>query len=192
MVGPNARERQILDVALRLFSERGYRETSLKDIADVLGITRPAFYYYFRSKEDILWRIIEDLGFSLLDRARPVAERPGTPEQRLRAIVEAHVRALLRHPAAFRVYFSERSSLDPERDARLRAGEHAYTHVIADVIREGQRAGVFRDGDAVVDALFVTGLGNSIVRWYRPDGRLGADELARHTAGAALRMLAPA
>ena len=186
---PKSREQQILDVAREMFSQRGYRDTSLQDIADQMGITRPAFYYYFRSKDEILWRLIENLGFQLLEQARPIAAGQGRPEARLREVAQRHVQLLLEHQDAFRVYFQARASVEGERDRHLRDGEHAYAGVIADLIREAQAEGDFRPGDADFDALLVTGLGNSVIRWFQPGGRLSAADVAARTADAAVAML---
>src|SRR5215471_10049591 len=93
--GTRGREQAILDQALELFSRQGYRETTLQEIADRLGITRPAFYYYFRSKEDVLWRLVENLGIRLLDQATPVARGEGSPAERLRTLMVRHARTVL-------------------------------------------------------------------------------------------------
>ena len=66
-----AREDELLQNAIRLFSRGGFQQTSLQEIASELGITRPLFYYYFESKEDLLWRIIGHLG-DLLEQAEPI------------------------------------------------------------------------------------------------------------------------
>lgn len=184
--GVRGREQEILDGALDLFSRQGYRETSLQEIADRLGITRPAFYYYFRSKEEILWRLVEDLGYRLLDQATPVARGGEPPSERLRALMVSHARTVLQNAAAFRVYFQERGSLEGPRDEQLKRGEHAYAALIADLITEGQRAGVFRPGDAGVLALLVIGLANSPLRWFTPSGRLTVDALAEQIGDVAL------
>lgn len=187
--GVRGREQEILDGALELFSRQGYRETSLQEIADRLGITRPAFYYYFRSKEEILWRLVEDLGNRLLDQATPVARGDDPPSPRLRTLMVRHVQTVLHNAAAFRVYFQDRGSLEGPRDEQLKRGEHAYAALIAELIDEGQRAGVFRMGDTGVLALLVIGLANSPLRWFSPTGRLSVDALAEQVGDLALASL---
>jgi len=68
-----AREQQLVAQAVELFSHGGYRETSIREIAEKLGITRPLFYYYFDSKEELLWGIIGHIGYRLLEQGRPIA-----------------------------------------------------------------------------------------------------------------------
>ena len=140
-VGQESREEELLRNAIQLFSRSGFRETSLQEIADELGITRPLFYYYFESKEDLLWRIIGHLGDTLLDQARPLAIAEGPPHERLRALFNKHIETLLNNVDAFRIYYAERHLLTGKRDLRLKRGEVHYHHLITDVITDGQRVG---------------------------------------------------
>src|SRR5258705_9821979 len=103
-----SREEELLRNAIQLFSHGGFRETSLQAIADELGITRPLFYYYFDSKEDLLWRIIGHLGDALLERARPIATAPGRPTERIARLLAKHIEALIENWDAFRIYYAER------------------------------------------------------------------------------------
>lgn len=175
---PETREQQILGHALKLFSQSGYRETSLQDVADQLGLTRPAFYYYFKSKDELLWRLIGNLGDGLLEKAVPIAESKRDPVAKLQELLQAHVRTVLSNSDAFRIYFAERHEVGPSRDRRLRRGERAYADLVAGVIAAGQRRRVFKRGEPKVLALLVFGLANSSLRWYRPRGGLEVSEIA--------------
>lgn len=73
---------RIQQVALELFSERGYDKTSLKEVAARLEITRPALYYHFKTKEDILTSIVTDLMASLDELTAWAGEQPKTPAAR--------------------------------------------------------------------------------------------------------------
>ena len=176
------RERQILEHSLKLFSQGGYRETSLQEVADQLGLTRPAFYYYFKSKDELLWRLIGSLGDDLLEKARPIAASKAKPADKLREMMLAHVRTMLSNADAFTIYFAERHAVGRARDRRLRRGERAYMDLVAAAIAEGQSAGQFREGEPRTLALLVLGLANSTLRWYRPRGELDATEIAELVA----------
>src|ERR1700689_4807307 len=74
----STRER-ILDVALELFSEQGYEQTSLREIADRLGVTKAALYYHFERKEDILLELhlrVHELGREALERLNGLEDGP--------------------------------------------------------------------------------------------------------------------
>ena len=180
------REQQIVEQALRLFSQMGYHGTSLQDLADELGITRPAFYYYFRSKDDLLWRLIGKLGDHLLEEARPLVDEPLSPEEKLRRLIAAHARTILGNPDAFKIYFTERHLVGRRRDGQLRRGERQYIKLYEDVIAEAQKQGVFRSGDPHLLALVVTGIANSALRWFQPNRPLSADEASEFLADMAV------
>jgi AcrR family transcriptional regulator len=184
------REQQLLEQARELFSRVGYRETSLQEIADRLGITRPLFYYYFESKEALLWALIGHLGDDLLERARPIAASKADPDERLRDLVTSHVDTLLMNADAFRIYFAERHLVTGTRDRRLRRGEKAYLDLIAAVLAEGQRGGRFVAGDPQVLAHFATGLPNSLLGWYTPGGPTSAADIGALVADTIAKGLA--
>jgi AcrR family transcriptional regulator len=78
----DTRER-IQQVALELFAERGYDQTSLREVADRLDITRPALYYHFKTKDAILASIFDDLNASMDELLAWAGNRPRTPEARV-------------------------------------------------------------------------------------------------------------
>jgi AcrR family transcriptional regulator len=172
------REQQIIDHARKLFSRGGFRETSLQDVADQLGLTRPAFYYYFKSKDELLWRLIGNLGDEVIEMAKPIVESPEPPATKLGKLMATHVRTFLNNADAFNIYIAERHLLGKVRHRRMRKNERAYVDLAAGVIAEGQRAGDFRDGDPRLLTLLVLGLANSVLRWYRPNGPAGIDTIA--------------
>jgi AcrR family transcriptional regulator len=177
------RVEQLITQAIELFSRGGYRETSLQEIADRLGITRPLFYYYFESKEDLLWRIIGHLGDELLARARPLADAAVGPAEKLRLLLEGHAETILSNVAAFKIYEAERHLVTGKRHRGMRQGENAYLAIITDVIAQGQHEGIFKDGDARLLALLVTGMGTSMLRWFVPSGPRSIGEMAAMFAG---------
>jgi TetR/AcrR family transcriptional regulator, cholesterol catabolism regulator len=171
------RTEQLVEQATELFSKSGYRETGMQQIADALGITRPLFYYYFDSKEDLLWSIIGHLGDELYAQAQPIASSEAGPAEKLRRILEAHAETLLSNMDPFRIYFAERHEVTAKRDVLLRKGEDAYIALITDVIYEGQQIGVFRSDRPGVLTMLVTGMGNSMLRWFQASGLITPVEM---------------
>ena len=83
MVGRRTDTRaRIQQVALEMFTEQGYDKTTLREVADRLQITRPALYYHFKAKEDILTSVIEDLTASMEELVEWAHAQPATPEAR--------------------------------------------------------------------------------------------------------------
>ncbi|AXI78912.1 TetR/AcrR family transcriptional regulator [Peterkaempfera bronchialis] len=73
---------RILDVALELFSEQGYEKTSLREIADRLGVTKAALYYHFKTKDDIVRGIVESMSAPIDEVIAWAQDRPWSPEMR--------------------------------------------------------------------------------------------------------------
>ena len=172
------REQQLLESALDLFSRAGYRETTLQELADHLGITRPLLYYYFQSKEDLLFRLIGGLGDTLHDRARPIFLSRADPIKKLTAVFKIHAETLLEHPDAFRIYFAERNITGGEGQLAFLNGENEYMNMLTQVVGRGQTLGQVRRGRPRVVALCAVNLLNSTLRWYSPAGDLSAAEIA--------------
>lgn len=185
------RELRLQQQARFFFSVNGYEAASVQEIADALGITRPLFYYYFHSKEELLWRIIGELGDELLAQARETITADEPPAKILWSIIRLHANALLSDSEAFKIYFIERRTLTEERQVAIRQGEVEYLDTIAAVVTAAQQAGDIRGGDPHVLARLMTGLANSVLRWYSPDGELGRDELAALVAETAIAGLRP-
>ncbi|MYX09200.1 TetR family transcriptional regulator [Streptomyces sp. SID8375] len=111
MTGPRGQTReQIAQTALRLFAERGFGATSLQDIANEMGFTKPALYYYFRSKDDLL----EALAAPALDRLECLAEVIGrhsaTPAAR-RGLLAELLDLYLEHRGVMTVFIGDRAAL---------------------------------------------------------------------------------
>lgn len=160
---PDDRPHEILDAALKVFAERGYRNTRLEDIGEAAGVTKGAIYHYFANKEELLLRAIEhrrEEAFGrieevLRDKTAPVSTRVrlvvrrwfgSIPEERL-AVVTLLVQGIAHEaPDAFRRW--------------LAGGPTASAKLIASLVREGQARGEFRtDADADVAArLLISGL----------------------------------
>jgi AcrR family transcriptional regulator len=184
-----SREDQLLTQAIELFSQSGYRETGLQEIADKLNITRPLFYYYFQSKDDLLWRIIGHLGDQLLDRAKPIAASDLRPREKMAKLLEGHADTLLRNVHAFRIYFAERHNLDGPRHRRLLRGEKEYQDLLRSVVIEGQEQNEFKQTDSALLTRLVMGMGNWIVRWYDSGGTLARDNVIKAFAQAGVDVL---
>src|SRR5690625_2808703 len=119
VTGPQ-RKLQIIKTATSLFHERGYRETSLDDIADRVGFTKPAIYYYFKSKEDILFAIVDDIVDKALARIQAIVNSDGSPASRLHDLLVENTRAVLENLEGNTVFYNSRGMLTREREKDIR------------------------------------------------------------------------
>lgn len=180
--GKSQRKSQIIDTATSLFHEKGYHETSLDDIADRVGFTKPAIYYYFNSKDDILFAIVDSIVESALKRIRDIARQEGSAAERLHELLAENTSVILENIEANTVFYNSRGFLTEERERDVREREREYTGVVRDLYVEGVRAGELLDIDATVATSTLLGASIWSYRWFAPQGRLSREQVARDVA----------
>jgi AcrR family transcriptional regulator len=183
-------ENELFEHATRLFAERGFAGTSLQDIADAMGITRPALYYYVRSKDELLAKLVTEVTNGPLDELTALVARTDLDAVgKLRGIVEVIVGRRASEPAHFRLLVRSEADLPAELTAAYDDGRRAVLRTIAGVIEEGTRIGVLRPVDSRVAALGVLGMCNWVAWWFRPGGRDTADSVIDQLADMAVGAL---
>lgn len=184
---PPTRE-QIYRVAVDLFAERGYDATSLRQIAGRVGIEASSLYNHIESKQDLLFQLIDFATLEMIDYVRKHVEQAGDhPEDRLRAAVRAHLLHHCRNKKQVIVGDSELRSLTEENFARELERRRAYERVFTDILSAGVEQGVFRMMDVKVVSYGLLAFGTTTASWYRPGGRLSAEEVAEVFEDMALR-----
>jgi AcrR family transcriptional regulator len=156
----------VLAVAAELFRARGYRATTLEEIADALGVTRAALYYYFDTKQALLEEICARSMDTVEAALQEVQDVPDAGE-RLRAF--ARQLALNSGTDAARVFFRDAKELRPEVRAKLRDRAHRITRGAEEILEGGIAAGQFRPIDVRIAAPALLATLNSLPDWVRPD-----------------------
>jgi AcrR family transcriptional regulator len=181
---------EILEHATRLFAERGYDGTTLQDIADAIGITRPGLYNYISSKEQLLAALVSDVSENTVHIVRALRLRTDLSSvEKLRAVVRALVLQRAGAPERFRVLDRTEAAL-PEEVAALHL--KARREVLAEmrtIIEEGVSRGEFRPRDERLAALSVIGMCNWVAWWFHPGSHHPAEPVADQLAQNAVDML---
>jgi AcrR family transcriptional regulator len=155
----------LIAVAARLFCERGYRATRLDEIADELGVTRAALYYYVDTKQALLQEICSRTMTAIETALREVQAVPDAVE-RLRAF--AHAFALNTATDAARVSFRDAKELPRQFRQELRERAHRITGGAEAILADGVASGRFRPIDVNVVAPSLLATLNSLPDWVRP------------------------
>ncbi len=166
----------VIRVAGRLFAERGYHATSMRDLGKELGLLGSSLYAHIASKEELLVAVVED-GARLFETA--AASLAGdTPPERLHSLISAHLTVLLDNPNQVRTFLSESRALDPVHRERIISSRDKYEASLRSILTEGAADGSFRaDLDPKLDTIFILSVLNGVERWYKPDGSLDRDGL---------------
>ena len=174
-----AREDQVRAAALRLFKEKGYHATSMRDIAAAVGINKGSLYSYIKSKEDLLIPVFEQAQGVLLSQIEQISTDASlSPTLRLKRAIHAHVTAVADNLDVLTVYLSEWRQLATESLATNRDQRARYAFLFHEILRDGVASGEFRPMDTRIVMLGMIGMCNYLFRWYRPDGRLTPDQIA--------------
>ncbi len=180
--GVNARRQalreQILRTAADLFGERGYRATTLDDIAARLGMSKASLYTSFRAKEELLAAISRETIEGFTRDLALVLRSSLDPAEKLRRVVRQHIRFVIANRSFLTVFFSEEPNL-PRRFARsLAAQKDRYDKALEAVVAAGIHRGTFRDLPPRLVVFGMLGMLNWLYKWYNPAGSWGADEIA--------------
>lgn len=173
-----ARRRQLLDVALEAFAVGGFDRTSMDDIAEGAGVTKPVLYQHFRSKHALYLELLDDVGGQLLDAITKATAAATGPRQQVEAGFSAYFTFVNDQASAFRLLFGSGNRRDRSFSAAVRRVEEAIADAIAALI------------EADIDTEHRRLLANGIVGLAEGTGRhwvtsgldLDPDEVARRIA----------
>lgn len=180
-------ENEVLEHATRLFAERGFNGTSLQDVATSMGLKRPALYYYFKSKEELLDRLIDRAVTEPASSLRAIAAQVDLdPAERLQAIARGIATFTLTNTDLFLLLVKSESELSPPTRKRFDESRREATEIVTAVIEEGIATGAFRTVDARIAAFTVYGIANWAAWWYRPDGHDSMESVADQLADIAV------
>ncbi|MFJ4786067.1 TetR/AcrR family transcriptional regulator [Streptomyces sp. NPDC088794] len=175
----------LLSVAVQVFNERGYDGTSMEHLSKAAGISKSSIYHHVAGKEELLRRAVSralDGLFEILDEE---PARVGSAEGRLEYVVRRMVEVLITELPYVTLLLRVRGNTGTERWALDRRRD--FDHRVADLLRAAADAGEVRgDVEVRLATRLVFGMINSIVEWYRPDGR-GMNE--REVADAVVRLV---
>lgn len=178
---------QLIAVSAQLFREKGYDNTTVRDIAAAAGIQAGSWFYHFKTKQEILAAIMEQGMARSLATIEAIADEPLAPRQALHRLVEVHLHTLLAPDHHFiAVLLYEWRALDHESRARIVDLKDRYEAVWDRVI-----AALHQSGDWAMptqfDRLMIFGALNWTVQWYKPTHGTGVAELARQAVTFILR-----
>ena len=168
---------QILKTAARIFADKGFHRTSIRDIARETGMSLAGLYYYFSTKEELLSLIQERCLLTLLEKWEESADPKQPARQRLRKFVENHLGFFLHNMYEMKVMSHEDTSLTGEWEKKVLDLKRSYVKILMDLIEELQRGEKNKRLDLRVAAFSLFGMMNWIYTWYNTDRDVPLDGL---------------
>jgi AcrR family transcriptional regulator len=183
------RDQEVLDAAAKVFYERGFADASVQDVADELGILKGSLYHYIETKEDLLFRLLEELHDEVQAITEEVAAAEGLePLERLELYVRKQVLFNLENLPRVAVYYNDYERLSPDRRAQIVSRRRLHERYVTEVIEEAQRSGEANpELDARLLSNFIHGAFIWTYRWYHPGGKVSREKVADTCAEFALR-----
>lgn len=166
---------RILETAAAIFADKGYHDTSIRDISRATGVSLSGLYYYFKSKEELLFLIMDHCFSTVLDKAESLLADERDPESRLRLFIENHLRYFASNMKEMKVLSHEGRTLSGDYRRLVNDKKQKYTELCIDVLA-GLRP--HKPLDARVGAFSLFGMMNWIYNWYHPDEDIPVAELA--------------
>jgi AcrR family transcriptional regulator len=169
------RRAQLLRTAVGVFAEQGYHATSMNEVAEAAGVTKPVLYQHFSSKRDLFVELLTDIGTELRETiAKATADAAG-PRQQIEQGFHAYFSFVGEQTDAFRVLFGSGARRDPEFASFARVVEQSIAEAIAELI--------VVEGEPVAQRLLlahsIVGMTEAASRyWLAHDREPGVDELA--------------
>ncbi|MEJ1158086.1 TetR/AcrR family transcriptional regulator [Prosthecomicrobium sp. N25] len=183
--GPKTAQ-SIREAGLRLIYEHGYEAMSLRQLGQEVGLQSGSLYNHIASKQALLFEIVLAHMEDLTAHAQAALAGLTDPVDRLRAFCRLHLAYHMTRRAEVVVANMELRSLEPENRARIVALRDGYEARLSAILADGKAAGVFRVEDVRVTTFALIAMLTGISQWYRPDGRLGQEDLIRIHTGLVL------
>lgn len=166
----------LLAAAARVFAERSYHATSMRDLAAASGVSLAGIYYYVKGKEELLHLIQERCFTQVLEGAKAAVAPESDATLRLQAFIRHHVAFFAAHMAEMKVLSHEATSLTGVGQRRVNAIKRRYVDLLEKLLKDASPDETAVDRSAAAYALF--GMMNWIYNWYDPAGEIDPQRLA--------------
>jgi len=176
-----SRRDELLSIAADLFARRGFKNTTVRDIADAAGILSGSLYHHFDSKESMVDEILSSFQAGLFARYDEIVASDLDPRAKFEAVIRVSFDAIHHHHAEVAIYQNDAGFLSGfDRFAYLDDRNAQLHEIWSGLLGDGVASGAFRpDLDVEVVYRFIRDTVWVAVRWYRPGAALSADEVAQ-------------
>ncbi|HXZ42630.1 MAG TPA: TetR/AcrR family transcriptional regulator, partial [Terriglobales bacterium] len=181
---------KILEHATEVFDEKGYEGASMRDLSRAAGMSLAGLYYYFESKEKLLYLIQKHTFTTIVDRLRERLDEVSDPEQRIRIFILNHLEYFLRNRKAMKVLSHEDEVLKNGFGAEIATLKREYYRICVGLLDNFKREKRLEFSSRLA-VLSLFGMMNWIYTWYNPRLDANAKEMAREMGDIFLKGIYP-
>lgn len=169
---------EIFSVVAHLFAHKGYHSTSMREIARELGMNQSSLYHYFKSKEDALYKLMNDAMDDALATLEKICAAHLSPEDKLNRVLGFYTRYYAGDQERLILLVNEKNSLTESYRRRLVQKERRYVRLFKDIFEELAGHDRIKEIPPSVAIFAFLGMVHYTIKWYDKNGPVGLDELA--------------
>ena len=168
----------LVEAATRIFAEKGFHATSMRDLSRASGMSLAGIYHYVRSKDELLFLIQDQCFAEVIAGADRALDAVDDPEERVRVFIDHHVVFFTGHTEKMKVLSHEDDELEGTMREQVRKRKRAYVDRLTSLLDAVDHRGV----SPIVATYALFGMMNWIYTWYSPAGAIHPEQLADELA----------
>ncbi len=176
---PESRLQEVLQSAANVFFAKGFHATSIEDVAREVGMLKGSLYYYIKSKDDLLFRLLQA---GIEDGDAFIAahiDANGEAVEQLERAIRAQIDYIIKNKVPFGLFLHEFDSLSGKRQHKLTSVMSRYNNRFVELVRRGQQEGKLIEGEPWLIVNGILGMCNWLYRWYDTDQGAGSEEVKK-------------
>lgn len=174
-------EKEILKKSVGLIYKHGFVKATVRDIVKAVGINSSTVYLYFKNKNEILFRIIQDVGSGLISELHTAVEENEDPVECLRAMITRQITFTMQNFKKIKIFLEEQEHLPPSLRKKVLEQYREIYDLYNSKIKELEEKGLLHHADKTVMTFTIFGMINWLYRWFDPNGRLSVEDVAENT-----------
>ena len=175
---PPDNKEKLINVAIDLFAEHGFKGTSIRDIAGAMDMSISNIYHYFGNKQGLLLAILQHSTKGLLDNLRRASELSLEPLEHFTRLLKEHIRLAAEYKKEVKIFFLDEERLSPEGHEINRQLQKEIMEIYLKELGTLKKHGYVYSRNLTILAFNILGVINWHLRWYLPEGRLAQDEIS--------------
>jgi TetR/AcrR family transcriptional regulator, cholesterol catabolism regulator len=169
---------KLVQVAIELFSTRGFKGTSIRDIATAMNMSISNIYHYFGNKEGLLLAVLEHSSKGLVEKLDEISQMDLDPLERFKLLIKTHIQLSEFYKKEIKIFFLDEEHMSPEG---MKINNQTQTDILQihiKSLKDLKKAGYLQCKSTTIAAFNILGIINWQMRWYRTDGSLTLEEVS--------------
>lgn len=172
------KKREIYAVAAKLFAKKGFENTSTRDISRAAGMSDAGLYYYFKSKEALLYEILNEILSTGLESVREIEKSEKSADEKLADYTKFYARYYSTEIDLVKLLVEEQKKVSGMHRKKLNAVQREYLDIMVRILNCLKREGMMEDMDSTVCAFAFFAMVHWVYRWYNPKGKVSPERMS--------------